>query len=250
MIWRVISEINKTRALFGAGAVSAIVGYLAVNVDVSQVDRALSNWEIQPIQHWKFWENTHWEPVAATEPSAVVASQKVSTTVVVGRKAGYPSVDTVANILATRNSKFSRIKARRLAHDILGLCQRYGFTPGFILGLIHVESNFDPKIESFAGAVGLMQIKPSTGKAVAERLKMKWRGRATLENPHHNLQIGMAYLHELRERLPHRIQYVTAYNWGPTRIERFVRGKRRLPLDYYKKVIRFGKRYAHLDQRP
>lgn len=236
MMHRVISEINKARALFGVGITSALVGYSATSMDAEQMDRVLANWEIRPIP---LWRDVEWESSEESlDPEKVIA----------GRKAGYPAVEAVANILSSRNPKFSRIKARRLAHDILGLCQRYGFTPGFILGLIHVESNFDAEIESFAGAVGLMQVKPSTGKAVAERIKLKWRGKETLENPHHNLKIGFAYLHELRARLPFRKQYVTAYNWGPTRIQRFVEDEKRLPLDYYKKVVRFGKRYAHLDQ--
>lgn len=237
MMQRVISEVQRGRALFGVGFTSVIIGYSATGVGPVAVNDVLSelNWNTVP-----FWNEVSWES----------ASQETEELPVVGHKSGYPAVDAVAAILQKQHPKFSRIKARRLAHDILGLCQRYGFTPGFILGLIHVESAFDPKIESFAGAVGLMQVKPSTAKPVAEKLNLPWKGKKTLENPHHNLQIGFEYLHQLRKRLPLRKQYVTAYNWGPTRIQRFVEKRRKLPLDYYKKVIRFGKRYAHLDQRP
>ena len=47
-----------------------------------------------------------------------------------------------------------------------------GLDPAFVYALMRQESGFDHEIKSGAGAIGLMQMMPATGKAVAK--KEKW----------------------------------------------------------------------------
>lgn len=92
--------------------------------------------------------------------------------------------------------------------------------------LIYEESQFDPKAVSWAGAVGLMQIMPSTG-AIAKVFN--------LSDPAANIKAGTAYLESLekewREIRDHdtRLKFILAsYNVGPGH----VRDAQKLAIKY------------------
>ena len=103
--------------------------------------------------------------------------------------------------------------------------------------LIRVESGFDAFAVSPAGAVGLMQILPSTGEALARRNGLPWRGVRTLFDPVANVKLGVAYLRELRDRFEHLPTALAAYNWGPGRIGRRVREGAPVPRSYARRVL-------------
>jgi len=56
-----------------------------------------------------------------------------------------------------------------------------------VTALIRQESQFEPKVRSVAGAVGLMQVMPGTSKWVAEKINLK---QYNTENPDDNIQLG------------------------------------------------------------
>ena len=66
--------------------------------------------------------------------------------------------------------------------------------------MIRVESGGDPCAISPKGALGLMQLLPTTGRAVAAELGLRWDGPETLFDPVANVRLGVAYLERLRAR--------------------------------------------------
>ena len=61
-----------------------------------------------------------------------------------------------------------------------------------------------------------MQIRPSTGEALAEELDLKWKGEATLLNPYLNVKMGVHYFSNLMERYDDDKEVtLAAYNVGP-----------------------------------
>lgn len=102
--------------------------------------------------------------------------------------------------------------------------RRHGLDPYFIAGLIRQETVFDPKARSRANAMGLMQLLPSTGLAVARRSSTGAITTSDLFNPVINIQLGTAYVKQMVDRFDGRLEYVAAaYNGGPTRVARWVR---------------------------
>ena len=59
----------------------------------------------------------------------------------------------------------------------------------FLTALIIVESSFNSKARSSRGAIGLMQIIPRTGVALATEKKIEWNGKPTLYNPQTNIAL-------------------------------------------------------------
>ncbi len=107
---------------------------------------------------------------------------------------------------------------RHIADSIVRTAGRHGYDPLFVQAMVEVESTCSPTARSRAGALGLIQVKPSTARAVAARVGMRWHGPQQLMSPAINLEIGVRYLAELEERFDDPYLAVAAYNMGPTRV--------------------------------
>ncbi len=96
-----------------------------------------------------------------------------------------------------------------------------GLDPFFVAGLIRQESLFHPTIESSAGAVGLMQLLPSTAQEVARSQGLRYT-RAQLGDPDYNLRLGTQFLATMVRRYDGRAEdALSAYNAGPGRINQW-----------------------------
>lgn len=90
-------------------------------------------------------------------------------------------------------------------------------------GIARSESLFMRDVRSHAGAVGLMQLMPATGREVAKEIKLQYSGLATLTNPNDNIRLGTTYLGMMAERYDgNRIPATAAYNAGPHRVDRWL----------------------------
>ncbi|MEG3638238.1 lytic transglycosylase domain-containing protein [Magnetococcus sp. PR-3] len=108
------------------------------------------------------------------------------------------------------------------------------------LAVAHVESYFDPRIESHKGARGVMQIMPAT--AMGEYgipKKMLW-------NPQVNVRLGLHFLRRLLQRYKGRVNLALSYYNGGSRVgdlpnARIIPATRR----YVAKVRHWQKRYQY-----
>lgn len=115
--------------------------------------------------------------------------------------------------------------------------------PLLTLAVIRQESYWDTRAESFVGALGLMQVRPFVGKAVAERLGIAWEGPQTLTDPIRNVKIGVAYLAEMRRLYQNNELALAAYNLGPYRLKGILAGGEMVPENYRTRVMDFYKYY-------
>lgn len=100
--------------------------------------------------------------------------------------------------------------------------KRHGLDPYFVVALIRQESLFNPKAKSGAGAVGLMQVMPRTGRAVATRLGIRNFRDEMLTDPEINIRIGTAILADHLRNYGGRVEDVLiAYNAGAGRLGRW-----------------------------
>jgi soluble lytic murein transglycosylase len=97
--------------------------------------------------------------------------------------------------------------------------QEEGVDPALVAALVLQESTFDPTALSRAGARGLMQVMPATGRRIA-RAKGKRFARAALHDPETSLDFGTHYLRQMSERYSGAVEKVLgAYNAGPHRVD-------------------------------
>lgn len=91
-----------------------------------------------------------------------------------------------------------------------------------LFAVMRAESGFDPDAESSAGALGVMQLLPSTAAAMAKRLGVPFAGKASLRDPATNMMFGQAYIERLRDTYfigDSVIHIAMAYNAGLKRAE-------------------------------
>ena len=58
--------------------------------------------------------------------------------------------------------------------------KKYGYDPLLLTAVIITESSFNNWARSSKGALGLMQIRPATGKELANEVSVQWRGTPSL----------------------------------------------------------------------
>ncbi|HXV60408.1 MAG TPA: transglycosylase SLT domain-containing protein [Vicinamibacteria bacterium] len=93
--------------------------------------------------------------------------------------------------------------------------------PFLVAALIRQESTFNPRVRSRAGARGLMQILPATGRVLARQERRKY-ALADLYVPEINIRYGTRYLKQELARFDERVDYALAsYNAGPNRVRRW-----------------------------
>lgn len=87
-------------------------------------------------------------------------------------------------------------------------------------GVARSESLFMRDVRSSAGAIGLMQLMPATGRNVAKKIRLPYSGLDTLTNPQSNIRLGTSYLGQMAERYGgNRVLATAAYNAGPHRVD-------------------------------
>ncbi len=90
-------------------------------------------------------------------------------------------------------------------------------------GIARSESLFMRDVRSHAGAIGLMQLMPATGRDVAKDIKLPYSGLATLVDPESNIRLGTTYLGQMSERYGgNQVLATAAYNAGPGRVDRWL----------------------------
>lgn len=143
----------------------------------------------------------------------------------------------VRAVLVSRSRELPSGAAGLLARVIIEESRRYDLDPALILAVIQTESSFRNWVRSDRDALGLMQILPATGEAVAREIDIEWEGEASLYLPVVNVRVGTYYLNHLFERFESMDLALTAYNRGPTAVTRILGRGRTPPTHYAKKVL-------------
>ncbi len=106
-----------------------------------------------------------------------------------------------------------------------------------VKAIIKVESDFDPRAVSRAGAKGLMQIMPENYKAL---------GLKDPFDPYENIRAGSRFFRQLLDRFDGELSLtLAAYNAGPNAVDRF----KTIPpypetQDYVEKVMKYYDQFS------
>ncbi len=129
-----------------------------------------------------------------------------------------------------------RLSREKLEQVIARYSKQQRLDPALVRAVIKAESDFNPRARSKAGAMGLMQLMPTTAAA--------WNVRNPY-NPLDNIKGGARHLRYLLDRFYGDLPLaLAAYNAGESRVERH----QRIPpfpetRQYVHKVLRFYRAY-------
>lgn len=111
--------------------------------------------------------------------------------------------------------------------------------PHLLFAIARQESAFTPDARSSAGALGLMQLLPSTARQTASRSGMSFSTYDLLK-PETNIALGGRYLGQLLNQFDgNRILAAAAYNAGPNRVKQWLNKDKsaQLPFDIWIETI-------------
>ena len=116
-----------------------------------------------------------------------------------------------------------------------------------IYAMILEESRYNAGAVSWAGAIGLMQIMPATGKELAQQLKIRRFRTSMLKQPQVNIRVGTKYIGYLNSLFDGNAMLVTgAYNGGPGRMKRWVTSKNIADIDEFVEKIAIRETRLHI----
>ena len=126
--------------------------------------------------------------------------------------------------------------------------------PAIVLTIIEIESDFDFKAVSPAGARGLMQLTPIALTDLENRYE--WN---EMFDPEANIRAGVEYLKLIASRLGHKLGkpwyemflaptginlVIMAYNWGIGNVFKFLDGKiNDIPDETKRYIVKFTQKY-------
>jgi soluble lytic murein transglycosylase-like protein len=118
-------------------------------------------------------------------------------------------------LLETRAPEMSEPVRRRVARVVVEESRAAGLDPLLAAAIIDVESGFDSGARSWAGARGLMQLRPETMAREAARYGM---AAGDPHDPVANVRLGIRYFRRLIGTFEREDRALMAYNAGPNRI--------------------------------
>lgn len=112
--------------------------------------------------------------------------------------------------------------------------------PSWAYAVIRQESAFIPDARSPKGAMGLMQIMPSTGKFIARSLNTRLSNPNQLLDVSTNIRFGVSYLRKVMDRFDDNTVLATAaYNAGSQRVRGWLPADEKLDADQWIENVPF-----------
>jgi len=171
----------------------------------------------------------------AVNPARVAHREKVKKQLAVSQIIGY---------LQDKNMKLEKEELKTISETVYDESMRYNVDYRLVLAIMKVESNFKYDVVSEQGARGLLQVKPSLARYIAEDVGLKWRGAETLDEPETNIKIGIHFFSRLIEDFQNINMALHAYHVGSTRLREILTEKKKpqrlylnLVLDEYDRNI-------------
>ena len=113
--------------------------------------------------------------------------------------------------------------------------------PSIIYGVMRRESLFDPFAKSRVGALGLMQLMPSTAKNVANSLGMKKLKQSDILKVDNNINLGTKYFRTVMNRFDNNVSLAAAaYNAGPGNVRKWLPRESGMPADLWVETVPFN----------
>jgi len=157
---------------------------------------------------------------------------------------------TIVTIYVTKPAPYQRFRyPLRYEEIVVGHARNYRLDPALLAAVIYQESKFHADARSDRGAVGLMQLLPSTAEGIAARTGGSRFVASDLYDPEINVRYGAWYLRHLLDKYGSEQLALAAYNAGQANVDRWQ--AQQLPVqfpetrDFVDHVEELKKTYRH-----
>lgn len=126
--------------------------------------------------------------------------------------------------------------------------QSYNLGTDFIYAIIRQESLFKPDAVSYVGAIGLMQLMPTTAKMLVDEDNLPGNYADNLQVPKVNIKLGSQYLSRLMVGNQQSVMLsAAAYNAGPHKVRSWLPQTTSMPADIWVDMIPYTqtRTYVH-----
>jgi soluble lytic murein transglycosylase-like protein len=161
------------------------------------------------LKYWSSKEN-RWKPVPPANGAAMRAARSAAAEV--NEYLGHESSQSATAKILAANFRGGTATQGDIDNAIEQAAARHNVDPNLVRAVVKVESNFNPNAVSRKGAMGLMQLMPST----ARQLKVN-----NPFDPEQNVDAGVRHLKQLLENYGGDIKLtLAAYNAGAGAVAR------------------------------
>jgi soluble lytic murein transglycosylase len=105
---------------------------------------------------------------------------------------------------------------------VLGHAEHYDLDPALLAAVIYQESRFHADARSSSGAIGLMQLLPSTAQGIADHTGGTRYKPSDLYDPEINVRYGAWYLRHLLNKYGNERLALAAYNAGQDNVDKWL----------------------------
>lgn len=112
---------------------------------------------------------------------------------------------------------------KKYENFIIKYSQECDLSPSLVASIINVESRYNPKAKSNAGAIGLMQLMPDTANYISKIKDIKYANENDLLIPEKNIKIGCYYYQYLLKKFDDVDTALCAYNAGETTVKNWLK---------------------------
>ncbi|MGB6801833.1 MAG: lytic transglycosylase domain-containing protein [Candidatus Sulfotelmatobacter sp.] len=184
--------------------------YVNDPVPASQVRHAQeSEAPRRSLMYWSSKEN-RWKPVPGPNAAAMRAARSAAAEV--SQYLGHDSTQSATAKIVNANFRGPTASPGDIDSAIEAAAARHNVDPNLVRAVVKVESNFNPNAVSRKGAMGLMQLMPSTARQLKVRNPF---------DPAQNVDAGVRHLKQLLESYDGDIKLtLAAYNAGAGAVAR------------------------------
>ena len=173
-----------------------------------------------------YGQQSNAESMKLRDLSRLIEESNTITSIEIERRS---TLKKIEDIITRYNASMKEAEREAIASEILAMSCKYpNLNVDFICATITHESanTWNPQIASPVGALGLMQIMPTTGAFLATEEGIIWTSaEEILYDPIINIQLGCRYLSDL-VGMYEKDGGLAAYNGGPARAEMWLTSNR------------------------
>ena len=159
------------------------------------------------------------------------AVREVTSGILGSWKRRYPSGNDLVNWTLAYPTAYDEL--------VTASAQESGVEKSLLWAVMREESGFNPRVESWANAIGLMQIIMPTARSMARRLDIKIN-RKLLRDPATNIKLGAEYLAYLKDKFgDHPALVISGYNAGEGAVAKWLKARPGSDLDIFVEKIPF-----------